>query len=143
MMSYTSLGSTVDSAKSFIGLVGSFLFMVGASIEPSIGIWIISISGSLLTSTLGKDRSIGSIFFHILIGLGWGIFGSQIIHSQFSSIPQIAACFFAAMFGVEATWFVIRNLKESTFSDLISSIISGIASMLVHLINKNTRGTSE
>ena len=118
--------SSFWSVKTALGAIGSFLVMVGAGIEPSVGVWIISISGALLTSSLGEDKTSRSIILHLLIGLGWGIFGSQVIHSEVPLINQQAAAFFSSMFGVETTWFFIRNLKEATFVELVNEIINTI-----------------
>jgi len=117
------------SFKGVLSAIGGFLIMVGSAIEPSVGVWIISISGALLTSSLGKDKTTKIILMHLLIGLGWGIFGSQVIHAEFPLINQQAAAFFSSMFGVEMTWFFIRNLKEVDLGEIISN-------MLVELFSK-------
>jgi hypothetical protein len=111
-------------------IVGGFLLMIGSSVEPSVGVWVVSIGGSLLTAALGKDKALYEIFLHIIIGLFWGIFGSQIIHSMFISVPQIAASFFAAMFGVEATWFFIRNFREGSLSSIIVEVLTNLVPWL-------------
>lgn len=113
-------------AKSICSVVGGFLLMVGSSIEPSIGIWIISLGGSLLTVALGEDQSIKKIASNLCVGLFWGIFGSQIIHVWEPLIPQIAASFFISMFGVHATQYLIRNFKTESFSDIIVAIFDRI-----------------
>jgi hypothetical protein len=116
--------------KAFLTMIGGFLLMVGGSIEPSIGVWVVSVGGSLLTSSLGKDRSFTQIVLHIIIGLCWGIFGSQIAHGIFPSIPQVASSFFMSLFGVEATWYFFRSFKEGSISKMIVEIASNIGSSI-------------
>jgi hypothetical protein len=109
----------------YLAISGSFLLWVGASIEPSIGVWVISIGGTLLAAALGRDKTFVGILFYIPIAMGWGIFGSQILHSMWP-VPQIAAAFFTAMFGGEATWYIVRSCREGSFSDLIISVVSAL-----------------
>ena len=66
--------------KFLFGVLSGFLVMIGSTIEPSVGIWVISLGGSLLTVALGKDQGLGQICLHMVIGLFFGIFGSQVIH---------------------------------------------------------------
>lgn len=119
--------SNLFGIKYFLTLVGGFLLMTGSMVEPSVGVWVVSVGGALLTSAMGKDKSINQIIIHIFIGLCWGIFGSQIIHGLFSSVPQIAASFFAAMFGVEATLYVIRNFREGSLSGFFIDVLTSIS----------------
>ena len=112
--------------KFIISFMGGFFIYVGSIIEPSVGVWVISIGGALLTASLGEDKTFVKVITHIFIGLGWGIFGSQIIHGIWINIPQVASAFFSAMFGVEATWYVFRNLRTGSVSEFIASIIGSI-----------------
>lgn len=109
--------------KNILIAFGGFLLIVGGSFEPSIGIWITSLGGSLIMVALGKDQGFRDILLHIVVGLFCGIFGSQIIHSWYSTIPQIAISFFASVFGVNMIGFVTRNLLTSTFGDLLEKIM--------------------
>jgi hypothetical protein len=109
--------------KYIIGLIGGLLVMLGASIEPQGGIWIVAIGGTLLTASFGKDRSLHAIIIYVFLGLGWGIFGSQILVSIFPSMPQKAFAFFTGMFGAEATLYVINSFREGSFAQFISTII--------------------
>jgi hypothetical protein len=118
--------ASLFGVKSTCSVVGGFLLMVGSSIEPSIGIWVISLGGSLLTVALGEDQSIKKIVLNLCVGLFWGIFGSQIIHVWEPLIPQIAASFFISMFGVHATQYLIRNFKTGNFSDIVVAIFDRI-----------------
>jgi hypothetical protein len=122
------MDSTIAFLKIIFGVITYFFASIVYSIEPSVGVWIVSISGSLLTISFGKDYSVGVVIVHILIGLGWGIFGSQLVHAEYISLPQLPTSFFAAMFGVELTWFFIRNLQITSFSSIIESTIDTIMS---------------
>ena len=113
----------VFGIKYAIGLTGGVLVMLGANIEPSAGIWIVSMGGTLLSVAFGKDRSLHAIILYLFMGLGWGIFGSQILVSEFPEIPQKAVAFFAGMFGAEATSYVIISLREGSFTELLSKAI--------------------
>lgn len=115
--------STTIGLKYILGIIGSFLVMLGYSIEPSSGIWIISMGGTLLTASFGKDRSLHAIILYIFIGLGWGIFGSQLFISIFPILPQKATAFFAAMFGAESTSYVILALREGSITEIIIKFI--------------------
>jgi hypothetical protein len=110
-------------AKYLAGVVGGFLLMIGAAIEPSVGVWVISLGGSLLTVALGKDQSLKEIAIHMLIGLFFGIFGSQIIHAWWPVIPQIAGSFFISMFGVNTAQYVFRNLDTTSFTDVVATVL--------------------
>jgi len=112
--------------KYFVSIVGGALVMLGSGIEPSVGIWVVSLGGSLLTVSLGQDQSIFNIFINVMIGLFFGIFGSQIIHTWEPLMPQIAASFFLSMFGVNITQYMIRNLRTNTFSEIVATIIDRI-----------------
>jgi hypothetical protein len=112
--------------KYLISLIGGTLIMIGSAIEPSVGIWVVSLGGSLLTVSLGYDQSIFHIIVNIFIGLFFGIFGSQIIHAWEPILPQIAASFFISMFGVNITQYTIRNLKTSSFTEIVVSIMDRI-----------------
>ncbi len=85
--------------------------MVGGSIEPSVGIWVVSLGGSLLYLALGPDKGFIEVLFYLIFGVCWGISGSQVIHS-ISAIPQLAAAFFSSMFGSEATWYILRSFRN-------------------------------
>jgi len=106
--------------------IGGLLLIVGSTIEPSIGVWVISLGGSLLTVALGKDRNSSEIIVNIVVGLFWGIFGSQVVHAYEPLIPQIAASFFLSMFGLHTTFYLFRNLKTSTFTEIVVAIVSRI-----------------
>jgi len=112
--------------KYLASVVGGALIMLGSAIEPSIGIWVVSLGGSLLTVSLGQDQSIFHIFINVMIGLFFGIFGSQIIHTWEPPLPQIAASFFLSMFGVNITQYMIRNLRTNTFSEIVATVIDRI-----------------
>lgn len=112
--------------KYILGIFSGFLLMIGAAIEPSIGVWVISFGGSLLTVALGKDQSMKQIVLYIVIGLCWGIFGSQITHAWWSIIPQQADAFFIALFGVNATQYVFRNLETTSFLDVVVTVLDRV-----------------
>jgi hypothetical protein len=112
--------------KWVLTFIGGGVLMIGSSLEPAIGIWVVSLGGSLLTVSLGEDQSLKRIIIHLIIGLFWGIFGSQIIHAWEPVLPQIAASFFISMFGVHATQYVIRNFSTGSFSDIIVAIFDRI-----------------
>lgn len=112
--------------KYILGLFAGFLLMLGSMIEPNIGIWVISLGGSLLTVALGKDQTLKQIFLYLIIGLFWGIFGSQILHAWWPIIPQNADAFFLSLFGVNATQYVTRNLESTTFVEIIGTIVSNL-----------------
>ncbi len=122
--------STVSTSflgmKSFFTMIGGFLLMIGSTLEPNVAIWIISLGGSLLYIAIGQDQSLKNIFFNLIIGLFFGIFGSQLMHIWEPLLPQIAVSFFLSMFGVSTTQYILRNLKTTSFVDIISAIISKI-----------------
>ena len=117
--------STFYGLKIFVIFLGSSLVMIGSGIEPSLGIWIISLGGTLLTAALGKDKTFTGILFYLPTGIGWGIFGSQVIHSV-SLVPQTASAFFMAMFGGEATFYIIKSFRESTFFEFMLEVINAL-----------------
>lgn len=106
--------------------LGSMLLFAGQSIEPQIGIWVVSLGAGLLWITLGDDASVLHIFFNIILSLFWGIFGSQIAYAAFPMVPRLADCFFLSLFGVPASHYVIRNLKETNFFDIIIAVLDKI-----------------
>ena len=110
--------------KYLLGLLGSTLITVGALIEPSAGIWIVAIGGTLLSASFGKDRSLHGIIIYIAIGIGWGIFASQLLEGFWPFIPQRAFAFFASMFGAEVTWYCINSIREGSITNLIVSIVT-------------------
>jgi hypothetical protein len=126
--------------KYFVSIVGGALVMLGSGIEPSVGIWVVSLGGSLLTVSLGQDQSIFNIFINVMIGLFFGIFGSQIIHTWEPLMPQIAASFFLSMFGVNITQYMIRNLRTNTFSEIVATIIDRIIPWKKEKEKGGTRG---
>lgn len=112
--------------KYCLTVIGGFLVMLGSTVEPSVGIWVISLGGALLTIALGEDQNLIKIISNIIIGLFWGIFGSQVIHAWEPTIPQIADAFFMALFGVNATKYIIRNLQTNSFEDMVIAVVSRI-----------------
>ena len=110
--------------KYILTVFGGFLVMVGTSIEPQLGIWLVSIGGSLLTISLGADKTFFQIIRNIILGLCWGVFGSQLVHGFEAGIPQIAAAFFLAFFGVSLTGYFTRNLKTGSFQDIFVVILN-------------------
>lgn len=112
--------------KYFLVSIGGFLLMIGASIEPSVGVWVVSVGGSLVTSALGKDRSFKEIMMHIIIGLCFGIFGSQIVHGVFSVLPQIASSFFLSLFGVEVMTYVLKSFEQGSITDFLIKLVVSI-----------------
>jgi hypothetical protein len=113
--------SIVVSIKYYLGVLSGYMLLLGAMIEPSVGVWVVSIAGALLTATLGADRNVARFLAHILIGLCWGIFGSQIVHS-YMNIGQVPASFVTGLFGVELTWFGIRTLRTASLVEMIEAI---------------------
>jgi uncharacterized membrane protein YjjP (DUF1212 family) len=75
-----------------------------------------------------------------MIGLFFGIFGSQIIHTWEPLMPQIAASFFLSMFGVNITQYMIRNLRTNTFSEIVATIIDRIIPWKKEKEKGGTRG---
>lgn len=114
---------TLKTACTFLG---GFLLMVGSTIEPSVGVWIVSLGGSLLYLSLSDDRSLFLIFVYLVIGLFFGIFGSQLFHAMEPLFPQIALSFLFSIFGVNITYYVIRNLKTTTFVEIIVVVLDKI-----------------
>lgn len=106
----------------YLAIFGAFLLMVGSSIEPSVGVWVVSIGGTLLAVALGRDKSILNILFYIPIGMGWGVFGSEVLHTMWP-VPQIAAAFFASMFGAEATFWAIRSFREGSMGEFMIRVL--------------------
>lgn len=128
---------TAGVLKFFLNFLGGFLLMIGSAIEPSIGVWVISIGGSLLTSSLGReDKTMRMVFIHVIIGIFWGIFASQIIHSMYINIPQVAIAFFAAMFGVEATWYFIRNFRQGSMTTFLIEVFTSFLSNIIPWMKK-------
>ena len=109
--------------KYLFGMLGSILIYLGSTIEPQVGIWVIAMGGTFLTASFGRDRTLHGIILYICLGLGCGIFGSQLINSLFPSIPQKAIAFFAAMFGGDFTWRAISGIREVSFTLLVETII--------------------
>ena len=123
--------------KYLIGVIGGVLVMIGSSIEPSAGIWIVAMGGTLLTAAFGRDRSLHAIVLYVFMGLGWGIFGSQIIYSLFPVVPQKAVAFFIAMFGAEATSWVLKAMREGSITELLTKLISNFKPF--NFINKGSK----
>ena len=103
--------------------LGGCLIIIGSTIEPSVGVWVVSVGGTLLTISLGDDKTFKGIFLYLVIGVCFGVFGSQVIHAT-TNIPQIAASFFCSMFGSETTWWLIRSMKEGTAGDFLIDLIT-------------------
>jgi hypothetical protein len=112
--------------KFIFSFFGGALLIIGNHVEPSIGVWIISLGGTLLTASLGVDRTFKGILFYIIVGLGWGIFGSQIIHTLWS-LPQEAVCFFTSMFGGEMTWYILKSMKTGSFGEFFIELVSKLS----------------
>jgi len=111
--------------KAYSGILGGFLLMVGGSIEPSVGIWVVSAGGSLLYLALGPDKRFSGAIFYLFFGICWGVFGSQVIHA-ISAIPQLAAAFFASMFGSEATWYIMRSFRRGDASSFLLTMVEKV-----------------
>ena len=110
--------------KYILTVIGGVLVMLGGAVEPSAGIWIVAMGGTLLTASFGKDRSLHAIILYVCMGLGWGIFGSQLVVSLFPILPQRDLAFFIAMFGAEITWYVIKSLREGSIGGIVGVIVS-------------------
>ncbi len=106
--------------------LGGALLFAGQVIEPQIAIWVVSLGASLLWVTLGDDASVLKIVVNIFLALFWGIFGSQIAFAIFPIMPRLAECFFLSLFGVPASYYFIRNLKDTNFFDLVTTILDKI-----------------
>ena len=113
----------MSSLKFIWSFLGGCFIIIGSTIEPSVGVWVVSIGGTLLTISLGEDKTFMGIFLYLIIGVCWGIFGSQVIHAT-TSIPQIAGAFFSSMFGSETTWWLIRSMREGTAGDFMIDLIT-------------------
>jgi hypothetical protein len=124
------------SIKGLLGSIGGFMLITGSQIEPSVGVWVISLGGALLHSTFGKDYRMITVFSHIVIGLFCGIFGSQIVHAVSPIINQIAAAFFMSLIGVEMVLFAVRNFQVSTFTGVIQVIFQAFFENLTTLFKK-------
>lgn len=111
--------------KLISGVLGSFLLLVGGSIEPQVGVWVVSVGGSLLAIALGPDKNFWQVCLYLICGLFWGIFGSQVIHA-ISPIPQPAAAFFSSIFGSEATFYVMRSLRQGDMSNFFLALVEKI-----------------
>ena len=107
-----------------LSFIGGLLLLIGNHVEPLIGVWIISLGGTLLTASLGEDKTFKGILFYLIVGLGWGIFGSQIIHALWEVLPQEAVCFFTSMFGGEMTWYILRSMKQGSIGDFFIELIA-------------------
>ena len=105
--------------------LGWTFIVIGSTVEPSVGVWVVSIGGTLLTISLGEDKTLKGMFLYLIIGICWGVFGSQVIHAM-TAIPQVAAAFFAAMFGSEMTWFIIRSMKSGSVGGFLLEIIARV-----------------
>jgi hypothetical protein len=110
----------LDYVKNILGFIFGFFIVIGSSVEPSLNIWIVSIFGALITAIYGFDKNVSMFLSHIFLGLGCGIFGSQLAHFWFN-ISQVPVSFFFSVLGVEFIWFMKRNFKETKFIDLLST----------------------
>ena len=110
--------------KYVLTVFGGFFVMVGTAIEPQLGIWLVSIGGSLLTIAVGGDRTFFQIVWNLMVGLCWGVFGSQLFHGIELTTPQIADAFFLSFFGVSLTGYFTRNLKTGNFQDILSLVMN-------------------
>jgi hypothetical protein len=111
------------TAKSIVSFIGGLFIIVGVNVEPSVGVWVISLGGTLLTVSLGSDKTVKGILLYMVMGLFWGVFGSQVIHAT-TQVPQVAGAFFAAMFGAEMTWFLIRSMREGSVGEFLIDLIA-------------------
>lgn len=91
----------MDTISAWIAAIWTGLTLfVASNIEPMPGVWVAAISGSLLSSFTGPDKSLGRLFFHIVLAILVGVFSSQIIGEIFTLKIQarVAESFFCALF---------------------------------------------
>lgn len=112
--------------KSLSTAIGGILILAGQTIEPELGIWVVSLGGSLLGVTMGEDFTIFRVILNIILAIFMGIFGSQIAFVVYPTLPRLADCFILSLFGVPITYYIIRNLKVTSFAEVLLDVIDRI-----------------
>lgn len=112
-----------DIVRNVFMILCGYLIYLASFVEPSPAIWVVSASGALITIVMGQDRGLTSFFGHFAIGIGIGVFGSQILH-YYINISQIPLSFIASLFAMEFFLFMQRNLRNSSVTELLSVVLN-------------------